>query len=50
MLAGVPPFYSPNRDQMFKNILTETLQLKPYFSPATSDLLRRLLENNVLLT
>lgn len=49
MLTGTPPFYSPNRDQMFKNILSQPLSLKPYFSPETSDLLQKLLENNVLI-
>lgn len=50
MLAGAPPFYSPNRDEMFKNILTKPLSLKPYFSQEVSDLLLKLLENNVSCT
>jgi len=33
---------------MFKNIVSQPLSLKPYFSSEASDLLQKLLENNVL--
>lgn len=48
MLTGTPPFYSPNRDQMFKNIISSPLVLKPYFSPEASSLLQMLLQTNVI--
>jgi serine/threonine protein kinase len=44
MLAGSVPFYSKNREEMFKNILNRPAEMKPYFSDAASDLLTKLLQ------
>ena len=44
MLAGSPPFYSRNKDQMFKNMLTKPVTMKPYFSPAACDIISKLLQ------
>lgn len=32
MLSGAPPFYSKDRDKMFKNILFKPIEMRPYFS------------------
>ena len=47
MLTGTPPFFSTNRDQMFKNIVSQPLALKPYFSAEVSSLMQQLLQTNV---
>jgi len=44
MLAGAPPFYSKNRDQMFRNMLTKPVDMKPHFSAQAVDLLKNLLQ------
>lgn len=44
MLAGAPPFYSKNREQMFRDILNKPVQPKPHFSPNLSDLIRGLMQ------
>jgi serine/threonine protein kinase len=44
MLSGAPPFYSKNREEMFKNILNKPVEMKPYFSEAASDILKNLLQ------
>lgn len=44
MLAGAPPFYSKNREKMFRNLITKPVPMKPHFSVAASDLLTRLLK------
>jgi serine/threonine protein kinase len=43
MMAGAPPWYSKNRDEMFRNMLTKPLQIKSHFSPSATDLLKKLL-------
>jgi serine/threonine protein kinase len=43
MLTGAPPWYSRNRDEMFRNMLSKPFDVKPYFSAAATDLLRLLL-------
>ena len=43
MLVGAPPNYSRNRDEMFRNMLTKPVEMKPYFSQNACDLLQRLL-------
>lgn len=47
MLTGAPPFYSKNREEMFRAILNTPVQMKSFFSPQLCDLLMRLLEINV---
>ncbi|CAG9321369.1 unnamed protein product [Blepharisma stoltei] len=44
MLAGAPPFYSRNREQMFRNMLSKPVEMKPHFSPAACDILKSLLQ------
>lgn len=48
MLAGAPPFYSKNRDLMFKNMLSKPLEIKSYFSPKAADLLKNLVQVDVI--
>ena len=43
MLSGAPPFYSKNREQMFRDILQKPVQMKSHFSPHLCDLLRNLM-------
>jgi len=43
MLSGAPPFYSRDRNQMFKNILEKPVEMKGYFSSEASSLLSALL-------
>ena len=47
MLSGTPPFYSKNRDQMYKDILHKPAQMKPHFSSQAASLLTSLLEVKV---
>ena len=47
MMAGAPPFYSRNRDVMFKNMLSKPVEMKSHFSPQAVDLLRNLLQVDV---
>jgi len=43
MLTGAPPFYSKDRNKMYKNILEKPLDIKPYFSPDAASFLQGLL-------
>jgi hypothetical protein len=47
MLAGTPPFYSRNKDVMFRNMLSKPVEMKAHFSPSAVDLLRNLLQVDV---
>ena len=47
MLSGIPPWYSKNREQMFRNMLSKPLEIKPHFSPSATDLLKSLLTIDV---
>jgi serine/threonine protein kinase len=46
MLSGAPPFYSKNRDEMFRNILNRPIEMRPYFSDEAKDFLKGLLNQN----
>eukprot|EP00164_Ancoracysta_twista_P004274 GFYU01005758.1.p1 GENE.GFYU01005758.1~~GFYU01005758.1.p1 ORF type:complete len:466 (-),score=161.18 GFYU01005758.1:888-2285(-) len=46
MLAGLPPFYSKNHNQMFEMILNKELEFPEYMSSTAKDLLGKLLERN----
>ncbi len=46
MLTGLPPFYSKNRNQLFENIKTSTVNYPRTFSPILINLLEGLLEKN----
>ncbi len=48
MLAGAPPFYSRDKNVMFKNRMEKPIELKSWFSDAASSLLQGLLNNDVL--
>ena len=43
MLVGVPPFFSPDREQLFKNIQSGVLRIPSALSSQTKDLLKHLL-------
>jgi hypothetical protein len=40
MLTGLPPFYSKDRDKLFKNIKTGNLKYPPYLSKEAISLLQ----------
>mmetsp|Transcript_27627 Transcript_27627/g.49854 ORF Transcript_27627/g.49854 Transcript_27627/m.49854 type:complete len:130 (+) Transcript_27627:717-1106(+) len=44
MLSGAPPFYSKNKEEMYRNIMNKPVEMKPHFSPNASDLLRSLMK------
>ncbi len=44
MLVGIPPYYSPNRAQMYKNIHTATLKFPGSMSAEAKDLISRLID------
>mmetsp|Transcript_27624 Transcript_27624/g.49844 ORF Transcript_27624/g.49844 Transcript_27624/m.49844 type:complete len:130 (+) Transcript_27624:748-1137(+) len=44
MLAGAPPFYSKNKEEMYRNIMNKPVEMKPHFSPNACDLLRNLMK------
>jgi len=46
MLSGLPPFYAKSREQLFKNIVNDTLDIKPYFSNNAVSLLTGLLNKD----
>ncbi|XP_030641248.1 serine/threonine-protein kinase Sgk2b [Chanos chanos] len=46
MLYGLPAFFSPDRAEMFKNIMSQPLVLRPGVSAAARDLLKRLLHKD----
>jgi len=43
MLSGAPPFYSKDRNQMFRNILEKPVEMRPFFSGEAKSLLSGLL-------
>ena len=43
MLTGLPPFYSTDRDAMYRDIVEAELHYPPYLSRAAVDLLEKLL-------
>eukprot|EP00479_Gromia_sphaerica_P003452 TRINITY_DN14029_c0_g1_i2.p1 TRINITY_DN14029_c0_g1~~TRINITY_DN14029_c0_g1_i2.p1 ORF type:complete len:117 (+),score=13.72 TRINITY_DN14029_c0_g1_i2:748-1098(+) len=46
MLTGMPPFYSRDRDRLFKKILSRDLRFPIYFSSEVKSLLRGLMNRN----
>lgn len=46
MLVGIPPFYSTNRDQMFKNIINHETDYPSNLSEDAVDLISMLLEKD----
>nr|CAH8873768.1 unnamed protein product [Trichobilharzia regenti] len=46
MLHGLPPFYSENRVQMYRYILEKSLKIRNSVTPATQDILIRLLQKD----
>lgn len=42
MLTGLPPFYTPNREELFEKIRYYTLKYPPYLSPNVKSLLEGL--------
>jgi serine/threonine protein kinase len=43
MITGAPPFYSKNRDEMFRNILSKPVPMQKHFTETVSDFLQKLL-------
>ncbi|OMJ67041.1 hypothetical protein SteCoe_35907 [Stentor coeruleus] len=43
MIAGLSPFYSQNRDEIYKKVLKRNFEMKPYFSQEASDIISKLL-------
>eukprot|EP01147_Barroeca_monosierra_P004330 gene4329-6634_t len=46
MLAGLPPFYDDDTQEMYRNILFKTLQFTPEVRPPAQDLITGLLQRN----
>lgn len=46
MLTGKPPFFSEDKQELFKNIRKAPLKLPGYLSPEARSLLSRLLDRN----
>jgi len=46
MLTGLPPYYSKNRDQLFKNIRTMELKYPSYVTPDAKELIQGMLDRN----
>jgi serine/threonine protein kinase len=46
MLVGIPPFYSQNRDQMFKNILNHEADYPSNMSEEAQDLIEKCIEKD----
>lgn len=46
MLVGIPPFYSTNRDQMFKNIWNHEADFPENMSPEARDFIEKLIEKD----
>mmetsp|Transcript_25980 Transcript_25980/g.25814 ORF Transcript_25980/g.25814 Transcript_25980/m.25814 type:complete len:731 (-) Transcript_25980:62-2254(-) len=46
MLCGIPPYFSSNKDQMFKNIKSGPLRMPERFSKETKDFIVKLLNKN----
>lgn len=44
MLSGKPPFYSKNREKMFRNLISRPVPMASHFSTAACDILTRLLK------
>jgi len=40
LLTGMPPFYASSREQLFDNILNETLSLPSYLTSEAKNLLK----------
>lgn len=43
MLAGAPPFYSRDKNLMFKSRLEKSIEIKPWFSNYATEILKGLL-------
>ncbi len=43
MLTGAPPHYSHDKSEMCRNILTKPIEMKSFFSPEATSLLKGLL-------
>lgn len=49
MLTGAPPHYSHDKSEMCRNILTKPIEMKNYFSPEATSLLKGLLCLDVII-
>ena len=48
MLSGAPPFYSKDRNLMFKNRIEKQMEIKSWFSTQAISLLKGLLNQDVI--
>jgi serine/threonine protein kinase len=48
MLSGAPPFYSKNKSETFKNVLTKSIEALPNVTDEANDLLQKLLKVDVI--
>lgn len=48
MLSGAPPFYSKNKEEIFKNVLTKPITSLPNISNEANDLLLSFLKVEVI--
>ncbi|CAJ0582111.1 unnamed protein product, partial [Mesorhabditis spiculigera] len=46
MLYGLPPFYSKNHSEMYERIVSQPLRMKTSISPASSDIITKLLQKD----
>ena len=46
MLVGLPPFYTRDREQLFRNITTEKLTFPDFVSAAPKNLITKLMDRN----
>jgi serine/threonine protein kinase len=46
MLVGVPPYYSPDKEQYFKNVKSAALRIPKSLSATVKDLIQKLLDRN----
>lgn len=44
MMTGAPPFYSKNKEQIFRDVLSKPVPMMPHFSPALCELLGGLMQ------
>jgi serine/threonine protein kinase len=47
MRTGSPPFYTRNKDELFKNIESANLRMPTQFSPELADFVQKVMERNV---
>ena len=49
MLSGAPPFYSKNKNEIYKNVLTKPIESIPNITNEGNDLIKGLLKIDVIV-